>query len=88
MFKVRKSYTYHREQITNPSCDLRLGLRIVIINIVHDVLYIALKNFAKGFDCMSADALVSFKSRDLRGTDVKGFNKGILADAFFFHCLP
>ena len=88
MFKVRKSYIYHREQITNPSCDLRLGLRIVIINIVHNDLHIALKNIAKGLDWMTADALVSFKSRDLRGTDVKGFNTGILADAFFFHCLP
>lgn len=55
---------------------------------MHDILHIALKNFAKGFDRMGADALVSFKSRDLCGTDVKGFNKGILADAFFFHRLP
>ena len=37
---------------------------------------------------MGADAFVSLKSRDLRGTDVKGFNKGILAYAFFFHRLP
>lgn len=55
---------------------------------MHNVLHIALKNFAKGFDRMGADALVSLKSRDLCGTDIKGFNKGILAYAFFFHCLP
>lgn len=55
---------------------------------MHDVLHIALKDLAKGFNCMGADAFVSLKSGNLCRTDVEGFNKGVLAYALFFHRLP
>lgn len=61
---------------------------VLILNILHNVPYIALQNATKHLNRMGADALIAFEPGDLSGADVVLFNQCVLSNALAFHNRP